>query len=125
LSETITPTPPWATWAFGAAASHWFMEPHSSASTWPKAIHRSRSIGKTLDTASDTRGNIARGPVWKSNGSSAWIRNWLKVKPSSVTSGTNVEKRKIPSAISAVFVSMWTISLEELPGPNGREEEPQ
>ena len=32
-----------ATCADGAAASHWFMAPHSSASTWPKVIQRSRS----------------------------------------------------------------------------------
>ena len=32
-------------------------------------------------TASDTSGNIRRGPVWNSRGSSAFTRNWLKAKP--------------------------------------------
>ena len=70
-----------------------FMEPHSSASMWPKVIHRTDSTGTTVATASATSGNMARGPVWKSSGSSAAIRNWLKVNPSGLTAGTKVEIR--------------------------------
>ena len=45
-------------------------------------------------TASEICGNIRLGPVWNSNGSSAVIRYWLKVKPSGgAMSGTKVEKR--------------------------------
>ena len=43
LSETMQPVMPCATCACGAAASHSFMEPHSSASKWPNVIQRSRS----------------------------------------------------------------------------------
>ena len=39
------PRAPWATWLAGAAASHMFIAPHSSASTWPKVIQRSDSTG--------------------------------------------------------------------------------
>ena len=39
------PRAPWATWLWGAAASHMFIEPHSSASTWPNVIQRSDSTG--------------------------------------------------------------------------------
>jgi hypothetical protein len=69
------PSWPCATWALGAAASHWFMEPHSSASTWPKLIQRSRSTGITRATASLTSGNNWRWPQWNSIGSSASMRN--------------------------------------------------
>jgi hypothetical protein len=31
--------------------------------------------------ASRTRGDILRGPEWKSSGSSSGIRYWLKLKP--------------------------------------------
>ena len=85
--EIMQPSSPCATCAAGAAASHWFIEPHSSASTWPKVIQRSRSTGITRDTASDTSGNSARGPQWKSSGSSASTRNWFIVKPAGVMSG--------------------------------------
>ncbi len=78
-----------------------FIEPHSSASTWPKVIHRSDSTGSTVATASATSGNIIRGPVWNSRGSSPRTRNWLKVKPSGLTSGIQVEIRKMSSAISS------------------------
>ena len=71
-----------------------FIEPHSSDSTWPNVIQRSDSTGTTRATASATSGNMARGPVWNSSGSSASIRNWLKLKPSGgATSGTKVERR--------------------------------
>ena len=71
-----------------------FMEPHSSDSTWPKVIQRTDSTGTTRATASATSGNMPRGPVWKRSGSSAAIRNWLKVKPAGgATSGTKVERR--------------------------------
>lgn len=80
---------PWTTWARGAAASHWFMAPHSSASTWPKLIQASRSSGMIARTASLICGNIWRWPQWNSRGSSASMRNWLKVKPAGgATSGT-------------------------------------
>ena len=36
---------------------------------------------------------MPRGPVWKMAGSSASIRNWLKVKPVGPMSGTNVDSR--------------------------------
>ena len=44
----MQPSPPNVTVAWGAAPSHWFIEPHSSASTWPKLIQRSWSTGITL-----------------------------------------------------------------------------
>ena len=93
FSETSHPRAPNATWLSGAAASHMFIDPHSSASTWPNVIHRRDSTGSTLATASATSGNIPRGPVWNRSGSSAATRNWLKVKPSGLTSGTKVEIR--------------------------------
>ena len=43
---------PWATWDWGAAASNWFMAPHSSASTWPNVTQRSWSMGTTEPMAS-------------------------------------------------------------------------
>ena len=63
----------------------------------------------TLPTASDTSGNICRGPVWKSSGSSPSIRYWLKVKPPGATSGTHVDRRYTPSAISWMLVCMPAI----------------
>jgi hypothetical protein len=62
-----------------------FMDPHSSASTWPKVIHRSRPIGTTRSTAADTSGNSERSPVWNNSGSSASIKNWLNMKSASLT----------------------------------------
>ena len=56
-------------------------------------IQRSDSTGSTVATASATSGNMPRGPVWNSSGSSAATRNWLKVKPSGLTSGIQVEIR--------------------------------
>jgi len=85
--EIAQPSSPCATCADGAAASHWFIAPHSSASTWPKVIQRSRSTGSTRDTASDTRGKSPRRPQWNSSGSSASSRNWLTVNPAGETSG--------------------------------------
>ena len=79
--------------AAGAASSQRFIAPHSSDSTWPKEIHRRRSRSSTLAAAGATRSNIWRGPVWKSSGSSASIRYWLKVKPPGATSGTHVDRR--------------------------------
>ena len=37
------------------------MAPHSSDSTWPKLIHRSRSTGMISATAADTSGNMPPG----------------------------------------------------------------
>jgi hypothetical protein len=82
-----------ATCEFGAAASHSFIAPDSSASRWPKVIQRSLSNATTEATAGDTRGNKARRPVWNNNGSSASTRNWLNVNPVGPMSGTWVEKR--------------------------------
>ena len=87
------PNAPWATWLPGAAVSHMFIEPLSSASMCPNVIQRSDSTGTTPATASATSGNSERMPVWNSNGSSPRTRNWLKVKPSGDTSGTQVEIR--------------------------------
>jgi hypothetical protein len=64
FKDTSQPSAPWATSALGAAASHWFIEPHSSASRWLNAIQRMRSSGTILATASDTSGNSARCPQW-------------------------------------------------------------
>ena len=89
----MQPSALWAICAFGAAARNRFMAPHSSDSRWPNVIQRSRSMGITVATASDTSGNIARGPVWKISGSSASTRNWLKVKPVGPMSGTKVDRR--------------------------------
>jgi len=47
------------------------IEPHSSDSTWPKAIQRRLDSGRTRAIASDTSGNMRRGPVWNSSGWSA------------------------------------------------------
>ena len=47
----------------------------------------------TRATASRTSGNIVRGPVWNSSGSSSTIRYWLKVKPPGTRSGTGVLMR--------------------------------
>ncbi len=92
--EIPQPSWPWTIWACGAAANQRFMAPHSSASTWPKLIQRSRSSGITLDSAALISGNIWRCPQWNSMGSSASIRNWLKVKPAGgATSGVHVDRR--------------------------------
>ena len=72
-------------------------------STWPNVIQRSVSTGMIRPTASDTDGKSPRDPVWNSSGSSATTRYWLKRMPAS---GTKVEIRWIPSAISVVVVSM-------------------
>ena len=69
LSDTSQPSAPKATWLSGAAASHMFIEPDSSASTWPKLIHRSDSTGTTVPPPR-RRAGTARAPVWKSSGSS-------------------------------------------------------
>ena len=87
------PMAPWVAVACGAAASHSFSAPHSSASTWLKAIQRSRRMSMTRATASETAGKSARWPQWKSRGSSASTRNWLKVKPLGPTAGRKVERR--------------------------------
>ena len=81
LIDTMQPSAPWATSACGAAARNSFMAPHSSDSTWPKAIQRRRSSGSTVSIASRTEVNIDRWPVWNSRGSSSSRRNWLNVKP--------------------------------------------
>ena len=80
------------------------MAPHSSASRWPNEIQRSFSSGTTRFTAADTSGNSCRCPVWNSIGSSPVSRNWLKVKPCSVMSGTQVDIRKMSGAISSTWV---------------------
>jgi hypothetical protein len=67
--------------------------PHSSASRCANAIQRSRGSGITFSTAARTAGNSARIPVWYSSGSSASMRNWLKVNPSGPMSGIKVEIR--------------------------------
>ena len=69
------------------------MEPHSSASTCPNAIHRSVSTGTTVAIAALTESNSIRCPVWNRRGSSSSIRNWLNVNPVGPTSGTKVDKR--------------------------------
>jgi sugar lactone lactonase YvrE len=78
--------------ADGAASSHRFKAPLSSASQCPQLIQRKRSRGITDWAASATSGNIWRGPVWKSSASSPATRNWLKVKPPG-TASVNVESR--------------------------------
>src|SRR4051794_30401947 len=59
----------------------------------------------TRSIASRTDGNIERWPVWNSSGSSSSMRNWLKVKPVGPISGTRVDSRYVPGAISSTFVS--------------------
>ena len=74
--------------AFGAAARKSFKDPHSSASMCEKATWRSLSMGRTLATASLTRGNMRRGPAWNKSRSSPAIKHWLKLSvpgPSGVT----------------------------------------
>ena len=92
------------------------MAPDSSASTWPKLIQRRDATGSTRPTASDTSGNIPRGPVWNSVGSSPAIRNWLNVKPPGATSGTHVERRNTPSAISWMLVVSMPASCPRTTG---------
>ncbi len=105
--EIPQPSWPCTISAFGEAASQRFIAPHSSASTWPKLIQRSFSSGMILATAALISGNIARCPQWNSIGSSASIRNWLKLKPAGgATASTQVERRCTPGAISAILVSM-------------------
>ena len=77
---TMQPTLPCTTAARGAEASQLFIEPHSSASTWPKPIQRTESRGMTRAAASDTRGNKPRIPVWNSSGSLPPTRYWLSEK---------------------------------------------
>src|SRR4051812_6867742 len=84
------------------------MAPHSSASTWPNVIQRSDSTGTMRFTASETSGKSWRMPVWKSSGSSATTRDWLK---GMLTSSTQVEMRWMPSAISCVVVSIMAPSV--------------
>ncbi len=43
--------------------------------------------------ASETSGNIWRGPQWNSSGSSAFTTNWLNENPPGAASGTNVDRR--------------------------------
>ncbi len=93
FSDTSQPRPLKTTSLPGAAVSHAFMAPHSSPSTWPKLIQRREAGGRTVATASLTRGKSIRMPVWNSSGSSPTTRNWLKVNPSGLTSGIHVEIR--------------------------------
>ena len=97
-SETSTPMMPCATSARGATASHWFIAPHSSASTWPKVMQRSVvGSGRSARRPRTRAGTAGAWPVWNSSGSSATTRYWLKGSP---TSGMKVEIRWMPSAIS-------------------------
>ena len=75
LSQIAQPMPPWVTVASGAAASHSFRDPHSSASMWLKAIQRKRRTSITRATARETAGNSERWPQWNSKGCSASIKN--------------------------------------------------
>jgi succinyl-CoA synthetase alpha subunit len=53
-----------------------FIEPHSSDSICEKPTKRRRLTSpRTWATASCTRGNMARGPVWKSSGASSTSKN--------------------------------------------------
>src|ERR1043166_1169409 len=54
--------------------------------------------------AADTNGKSCRIPQWNRNGWSPVSRNWLNVKPCSLMSGTQVENRKMLSAISSTLV---------------------
>ena len=56
LTESMQPIWPWVTVARGAASSQSFMAPDSSASWWPKLIHRRVSSGSTLAAAWLTSG---------------------------------------------------------------------
>ena len=47
----------------------------------------------TLAAASETSGNMRRGPVWNSSGSSASTRYWLNVNPPGLMSGMQVDRR--------------------------------
>ena len=62
LSERREPNMPWVSSARGAAASHSFIDPHSSASRCPKASQRSCCTGMIFATAAETTGNIFRNP---------------------------------------------------------------
>jgi hypothetical protein len=70
-----------------------FIAPHSSDSTCPNVIQRSRSTGSTCSIAARTSGNIERCPVWNSSGSSSASKNWLKVSPVGPICGTKVDSR--------------------------------
>ena len=69
----------------------------------------------TWAAAGATRSNIWRGPVWNRKGSSASMRYWLKVKPPGATSGTHVDRRYTPSAISWMLVCMAAASADGHP----------
>jgi hypothetical protein len=51
LIDTMQPIIPCTTVACGAASRNWFIDPHSSASTWPNDTHRNDASGNTGDTA--------------------------------------------------------------------------
>src|SRR5713226_9436886 len=80
-TETMGAMRPQSGAATGATARNSLSDPHSSASKCENPTWRRRSTGRTAATASRTSGNIRRGPVWKSSGSSSTTRYWLKLKP--------------------------------------------
>ena len=72
---------PCATWARGAASSHLFIEPHSSASTWPNVIQRRLSTGTIFATAPTPAGRSRACRNGTAAAGPPSTRNWLKVKP--------------------------------------------
>jgi hypothetical protein len=57
---------------------------------------------------------MRRGPVWNSSGASSAIRYWLKLNwPTPPGSVTGVLIRKIPSAISWMFVPLCALLIME------------
>ena len=96
----------------GATASHWFMAPHSSDSTWPKLIQRSDSTSMTLPTAAETSGNRPRAPVWKSIGSSPVMRYWLKASPPGAASGTH-GRQAVDAVGDLVHVRIHAVTMDQ------------
>ena len=88
--------------------------PASRSSTRTRRPPRDRTTPTAAPRpAPDPRGNIWRGPVWNSSGSSPVTRYWLKLKS---ISATWVVSWCTPSAISATRVSIRTAP----PGSVGR-----
>ncbi len=71
----------------------------------------------TARIASLTSGKSFRRPEWNSIGASSTIRYWLKLNPTSPGSASGVLMRKIPAAISVMFVPDCVfVIMSGLPG---------
>jgi hypothetical protein len=71
------PRRPWTASVFGAPASHWLIEQHSSLSTCMNGTQRFGSMGTIEATVSATGGTIV-ARRYGTGGSSPSMGNWLK-----------------------------------------------